>query len=263
MDDTPQAPLGSGFGFSSTAREVLGGRLLVGTQAVVTGGYAGIGLETTRVLAAAGATVIVPVRSPAKARAALAGVDGVELLPMDLADPASIDAFAAQVRARARPIHLLVNDAGIMAAPLARDARGFESEFATNHLGHFQLTARLWPALADGARVISLSSRGHQRSAVDLDDRAVGAERGVDGGDARGVIARAAPTGDGCAPTRASRAAPFASLSRRADGNGALGRRTRTAPSRRARAAARARARGTASARGRRSRGGRGCGTRR
>ncbi|MBK7398400.1 MAG: SDR family NAD(P)-dependent oxidoreductase [Myxococcales bacterium] len=170
MDDTPQAPLPSGFGFSSTARDVLGGRSLVGKDVVVTGGYAGIGLETTRVLAEAGATVIVPVRSPAKASAALAGIDRVELLPMDLADPASIDALAARMVERGRPIHLLVNNAGIMAAPLSRDARGFESQFAVNHLGHFQLTVRLWRTLADGARVISLSSRGHQRSAVDLDD---------------------------------------------------------------------------------------------
>jgi NAD(P)-dependent dehydrogenase (short-subunit alcohol dehydrogenase family) len=170
IPSTPQAPLPSGFGFSSTASEVLGGRSLAGTNAVVTGGYAGIGLETTRVLAEAGATVIVPVRSPDKARAALAGLARVELLPMDLADPASIDAFAAKVRERGRPIHVLVHDAGIMAAPLARDSRGFESQFATNHLGHFQLTARLWPSLAEGARVISVSSRGHQRSAVDFDD---------------------------------------------------------------------------------------------
>ncbi len=170
MHDTPQAPLPSGYGFASNARDVLGGRSLAGKNVVVTGGYAGIGLETTRVFAEAGATVIVPVRSPEKARAALVGVARVELLPMDLAAPASIDAFAAKVRESRRPIHLLVNDAGIMAAPLTRDARGYESQFATNHLGHFQLTARLWPALADGARVISLSSRGHQRSAVDFDD---------------------------------------------------------------------------------------------
>jgi NAD(P)-dependent dehydrogenase (short-subunit alcohol dehydrogenase family) len=89
---------------------------------------------------------------------------------MDLADPASIDAFAKTFRDSKRPLHLLINNAGIMAAPLARDARGYESQFATNHLGHFQLTLRLWPTLASGARIVSLSSRGHHRSAIDFED---------------------------------------------------------------------------------------------
>jgi NAD(P)-dependent dehydrogenase (short-subunit alcohol dehydrogenase family) len=140
---TAQSPLPSGFGFESTAEQVLGSRPLRDRVAVVTGGYSGIGLETTRVLAGAGATVIVPVRTPDKARKAVAGVPRVELVPMDLADPASIDAFALSFVASKRPLHLLINNAGIMAAPLARDARGYESHFATNHLGHFQLTVRL------------------------------------------------------------------------------------------------------------------------
>jgi NAD(P)-dependent dehydrogenase (short-subunit alcohol dehydrogenase family) len=118
--------------------------------AVVTGGYAGVGLETTRALSAAGASVIVPARTPDKARAALSGIDRVELESLDLSDPTSIDAFAARFSASGRPLHILVNNAGIMAPPLARDARGFESQLATNHLGHFQLTARLWPALRRG-----------------------------------------------------------------------------------------------------------------
>ncbi len=167
---TEQAPLGSGFGFESTAREVLGSRSLKGIVAIVTGGYAGIGLETTRVLSEAGATVVVPVRTPEKAKKAVEGLARVELVPMDLADPATIDAFAQSFVASQRPLHLLINNAGIMAAPLTRDSRGYESQFATNHLGHFQLTARLWPTLVKGARVISLSSRGHHRSGVDFDD---------------------------------------------------------------------------------------------
>jgi NAD(P)-dependent dehydrogenase (short-subunit alcohol dehydrogenase family) len=167
---TAQSPIGSGFGFSSTAREVLGSRSLADKIAVVTGGYAGIGLETTRVLARAGAGVIVPVRTPDKAKKAVEGIPGVELVPMDLADRKSVDAFAASFLRSRRPLHFLINNAGIMAAPLSRDARGYESQFATNHLGHFQLTARLWPALASGARIVSLSSRGHHRSAVDFDD---------------------------------------------------------------------------------------------
>ncbi len=169
---TKQAPLHSGFGAQTTAREVIGRQRLDGAIAVVTGGYVGVGLETTRALSGAGATVIVPARTLDKARAALADVDRVEVDSLDLSDPRSIDAFAARFAASGRPVHILVNNAGIMAAPLTRDARGFESQLATNHLGHFQLTARLWPALrkASGARVVSLSSRGHVRSAVDFDD---------------------------------------------------------------------------------------------
>lgn len=167
-----QAPIHSGFGARTTAREAIGTRRLDGAIAVVTGGYAGIGLETTRVLAAAGATVVVPARTPDKARAALAGLDRVELERLDLADPSTIDAFAARFLSSDRPLHILVNNAGIMATPLVRDARGFESQLATNHIGHFQLTARLWPALrrARGARVVALSSRGHARAGVDFDD---------------------------------------------------------------------------------------------
>src|SRR5271167_1727373 len=119
---TQQAPLPSGHGARTTAREVTSGLRLDGVLAVVTGGYAGVGLETTRALAAAGATVIVPARSPEKARAALAGMDRVELDVMDLADPASVDAFAARVLASGRAVQILVNNAGIMATPYARDA---------------------------------------------------------------------------------------------------------------------------------------------
>src|SRR4030088_3374925 len=169
---TKQSPIHSGYGAKTTAREVIGNRRLDGAIAVVTGGYAGIGLETTRTLSAAGATVIVPARTLDKARAALAGMDRVELESLELIDPESVDAFAARFLASDRALHILVNNAGIMATPLVRDARGFESQLATNHLGHFQLTARLWPALrkAKGARVVALSSRGHARGGVDFDD---------------------------------------------------------------------------------------------
>ena len=167
-----QAPLRSGYGALTTAREVLGQRRLDGVVAIVTGGYAGVGLETTRALAEAGATVVVPARTVNKAQAALAGLPRVEIDGLDLARPASIDEFATRFLASGRPLHLLINNAGIMATPLARDERGFESQMATNHIGHFQLTLRLWPALAraNGARVVSLSSRGHARSGVDFDD---------------------------------------------------------------------------------------------
>ncbi len=169
---TKQAPIHSGYGAETAASEVIGKRRLDGVIAVVTGGYAGVGLETTRVLSGAGATVIVPARTPDKARTALAGMDRVEIESLELIDPASIDAFAARFLASGRPLHILVNNAGIMATPLVRDSRGFESQLATNHLGHFQLTARLWPALrkAKGARVVELTSRGHRRAGVDFDD---------------------------------------------------------------------------------------------
>ncbi|MEU0785766.1 oxidoreductase [Streptomyces sp. NPDC006173] len=169
---TAQQPLHSGFGPASTAEEVAAGVDLTGRVAIVTGGYSGIGLETVRVLRAAGAEVVVPARDPARAAAALDGIDGVEVAAMDLIDPASVDAFAEGFLASGRPLHLLVASAGIMATPLTRDARGYEAQFATNHLGHFQLVSRLWPALlaADGARVVVVSSRGHRFSPVDLDD---------------------------------------------------------------------------------------------
>jgi len=169
---TPQTPIGSGFSATSTAEQVIEGHDLTGRVVIVTGGYAGLGLETVRVLSKAGATIIAPARDIPKAEKALAGIDGVEIEAMDLIDPASIDAFAERFLASGRPLHLLVNSAGIMAPPLTRDARGFESQFATNHLGHFQLTARLWPALvaANGARVVALTSLGHRYSPVVFED---------------------------------------------------------------------------------------------
>lgn len=169
---TAQLPIHSGYDASSTARDVLGSRRLDGLVAVVTGGYAGIGLETTRALAHGGARVIVAGRSPDKARAALAGTSGASVDSLDLAAPESVDAFAERFLATDSPLHLLINNAGVMATPFGRDARGFECQLATNHIGHFQLTLRLWPALlrARRARVVQLSSRGHARSGVDFDD---------------------------------------------------------------------------------------------
>jgi NAD(P)-dependent dehydrogenase (short-subunit alcohol dehydrogenase family) len=169
---TKQAALHTGYGATTTAREVIGDKRFDGRVAIVTGGYVGIGLETTRVLSEAGATVIVPARSPEKARAALAAMDRVELETVELSDPSSVDRFAARFLASGRPLHLLFNNAGVMAVPFAKNARGFELQLATNHLGHFQLTARLWSALmkAKAARVVALTSRGHAFASVDLDD---------------------------------------------------------------------------------------------
>jgi NAD(P)-dependent dehydrogenase (short-subunit alcohol dehydrogenase family) len=167
-----QQPIHSGFNASSTASEVIKGIDLTGKIAIVTGGNAGIGLETTKVLAAAGATVIVPARDVQKARKNLAGIANVEIEMMDLMDPESIDGFAYKFIASGRPLHLLINNAGIMWVPLRRDARGIESQLATNYLAQFQLTARLWPALqqARGARVVNVSSHGHQFGNFDFTD---------------------------------------------------------------------------------------------
>jgi len=167
-----QQPLHSGFSAASTAMEVIKGIDLYGKTAIVTGGYAGIGLETVKALSKANAAIWVPARDPEKATKNLAGISNVTVKPMDLMDPASIERFASEFITSGNPLHLLINNAGIMWVPLRRDNRGYESQLATNHLGHFQLTALLWPALknANGARVITVSSFGHQIAPFNFDD---------------------------------------------------------------------------------------------
>lgn len=167
-----QQPISSGFNATSTTNDVIKGIDLTGKKAIVTGGYSGIGLETVKALASAGATVIVPTRNTEKAKKSLEGIPNVELETMDLMNPNSIDAFADKFLVSGRPLHMLINNAGIMWVPLQRDERGYESQLATNYLGHFQLTAKLWTALlkADGARVINISSWGHHFSPFIFDD---------------------------------------------------------------------------------------------
>ncbi len=169
---TEQKALQTGFDTNTTADEVIKGINLAGKNVVITGGHAGLGLETTRVLVGVGAHVIVGARDVKKAREAVSALKGVAVMELDLASPASIDSFAKAFLQKNLPLHILINNAGIMATPLSKDERGFESQFATNHLGHFQLTAKLWPALksAHGSRVISLSSLGHRFGGVDLND---------------------------------------------------------------------------------------------
>ncbi|WP_294671268.1 SDR family NAD(P)-dependent oxidoreductase [uncultured Fluviicola sp.] len=167
-----QKPLGSGFNAQSTTSEVINGIDLTGKVAIVTGGNTGIGLETVKTLAQAGATIIVPARDVEKAKRNLDGIPHVEIEEMDLMDPASIDAFAQKFLTSGRDLHLLINNAGIMWVPLRRDSRGYESQLATNYLALYQLTARLWPALkqANGARVVNVSSGGHQFSDFNFED---------------------------------------------------------------------------------------------
>lgn len=173
MAANDQHPLGAGFSALTTASQVMAGVDLAGRVAVVTGGYSGIGLETTRALAAAGAEVIVPARRTEAAEAALAGVAGsVEARPMDLADLVSIENFAADVAGDHDRIDLLINNAGIMACPETRVGDGWEAQFAVNHIGHFVLANELTPYLknAGGARVVCLSSVGHRLAAIRWDD---------------------------------------------------------------------------------------------
>jgi NAD(P)-dependent dehydrogenase (short-subunit alcohol dehydrogenase family) len=169
---TPQHAIGSGFGARSTPADVLAGIDLTGRTAIVTGGYSGLGLETTRGLAGGGARVIVPARRPEHAAEVLAGLDSVEVAPLDLADQASVRAFAAGFLATDRGVDILINNAAIMASPEARVGPGWEAQFATNHLGHYTLTNLLWPALArdGGARVVALTSTGHKLSPIRFDD---------------------------------------------------------------------------------------------
>jgi NAD(P)-dependent dehydrogenase (short-subunit alcohol dehydrogenase family) len=166
----------SPFTARSTAMDVVTGVDLHGKRIVVTGGSSGIGIETARALAGAGAEVTLAVRNTDTGHAvankinAEIGDERVSVAPLELAEPMSINAFARAWGGA--PLHVLVNNAGVMASPFGRTPDGWESQFATNHLGHFALANALRPALASaaGARIVSVSSRAHLRSPVCFDD---------------------------------------------------------------------------------------------
>jgi NAD(P)-dependent dehydrogenase (short-subunit alcohol dehydrogenase family) len=173
-------PITSAFNARSTALEIVAGIDLRGHNALVTGGASGLGLETSRALARAGAMLTLAVRNREQGEAAAAMLRAeresaqVSVRVLDLADLGSVQRLAAAWGAT--PLHILVNNAAIMACPLTRSAQGWEAQFATNHLGHFLLTTALLPALqaagqtTAGARVVTLSSSGHKICGVDFDD---------------------------------------------------------------------------------------------
>ena len=173
-----QQPVNSGFGRTSEPQEVLDGIDLSGKVAIVTGGYSGIGIETVRGLAGAGARVIVPARDHAKAVGNLSDVAGdVTIMAMDLADVVTVRAFAAEFTAQHDRLDLLINNAGIMACPLTRVGPGWEQQFGVNHLGHFALAQALMPLLVETAskpgsdvRVVALSSTAHKMGDIRWDD---------------------------------------------------------------------------------------------
>jgi NAD(P)-dependent dehydrogenase (short-subunit alcohol dehydrogenase family) len=163
------------FDFHTTAAEVLDGVDLSGKRAVVTGAASGIGIETARALAGSGAAVTLAVRDTARAGEVAAdiakttGNERVDVGRLELTDPSSIDAF---IGAWSGPLHILVNNAGVMALPERTLSNGQETQFATNHLGHFRLAVGLHDALraAEGARIVAVSSSAHLRSPVVFDD---------------------------------------------------------------------------------------------
>ena len=165
-------------GATTTAAEVMGGARLDGCTAVVTGASGGIGLETARVLASAGAAVTLAIRDHAKGSAALAAIQSelpqasVTTAALDLASLQSTHDFCRAFSTEHERLDLLVNNAGVMFPPLTRTADGFELQFGTNHLGHFALTAGLLPKLiaSNKARVVNVSSAGHRFSGIDFDD---------------------------------------------------------------------------------------------
>jgi NAD(P)-dependent dehydrogenase (short-subunit alcohol dehydrogenase family) len=165
-------------GFDTTTDEVLAGVDLRGTVALVTGASTGLGLETSRALASAGAAVTLAVRSESRGAAALAAIHeklpqaSLEVGLLDLTSLASVREFAAWFSSRHDRLDILINNAGVMATPFERTVDGFELQFGTNHLGHFLLTNLLTPLLIAGApsRVVNLSSGGHRSSDIIWDD---------------------------------------------------------------------------------------------
>lgn len=166
------------FGATSTAEDVLSGVDLHGKRILVTGVSAGIGVETARSLAAHGAQIVGAVRDLAKAEGATAQVrkdaaahgGSFELIALDLGDLKSVRACADALLASGKSFDVVIANAGVMATPFGHTVDGFETQFGTNHLGHFVLVNRIAPLISEGGRLINLSSSGHRFANVDLDD---------------------------------------------------------------------------------------------
>ena len=165
------------IGAQSTTDEVLGGVNLAGKRVLVTGVSAGLGVETARTLAAHGAQVVGAARDLDKAHRATAAVreqakngGGLELVALDLASLASVRACADKLVASGKPFDVVIANAGVMATPQGKTADGFETQFGTNHLGHFVLVNRIASLMKPDSRLVNLSSAGHRFSDVDLDD---------------------------------------------------------------------------------------------
>ena len=164
------------FGSESTTDEVLDGVDLRGRRVLVTGVSSGLGVETARALCAHGAQVVGAARDLGKAHGATehiraqAGAGALELVQLDLASLASVRACAAALMSAGKPFDLIIANAGVMACPKGTTADGFETQFGTNHLGHFVLVNRIASLLKSGSRLVNLSSAGHRFADVDLDD---------------------------------------------------------------------------------------------
>jgi NAD(P)-dependent dehydrogenase (short-subunit alcohol dehydrogenase family) len=165
------------FGATSTTDDVLKGVSLSGKRILVTGVSAGLGVETARTLAAHGALVVGAARDLAKAKAATQVVrdqaakgGGLELVELDLASLDSVRACADALMSAGKPFDLVIANAGVMACPQGKTADGFETQFGTNHLGHFVLVNRIESLMKPGARLVNLSSAGHRFADVDLED---------------------------------------------------------------------------------------------
>ncbi|NYA44261.1 SDR family NAD(P)-dependent oxidoreductase [Serratia fonticola] len=167
---TVQKPVKSGFNASSTASDVLRGLDLTGKTAFITGGHSGLGLEATKALSTAGVHVVVGARDVESAARNLSELDNITIFPMDLSDIASISSVAALVSANRYQFDYVLCNAGIMACPERRVGSGWESQFATNHIGHYVLVNLIWNNIRSGGRVVCVSSAGHHNSPIRWDD---------------------------------------------------------------------------------------------
>lgn len=167
---TVQKPVKSGFNASSTASDVLRGLDMTGKTAFITGGHSGLGLEATKALSTAGVHVVVGARDVESAARNLSELDNITIFPMDLSDIASISSVAALVSANRYQFDFVLCNAGIMACPERRVGSGWESQFATNHIGHYVLVNLIWNNIRSGGRVVCVSSAGHHNSPIRWDD---------------------------------------------------------------------------------------------